>query len=173
MLVCVCVRGGSTPVSTSRELAERGGVALLLSMVSVFEGRGGDSGKPGGQHGNATGVKTRRRTLATHSLQRSQTVAPRSSHDQPLQTTASLQRQPSAHSEFTSAGRLPLLRRSWTNAELCGSEHLPVLQVFQEDSIISGYRHPCSSARDCILSLFQLTNETLNIWTHFLPTWYC
>uniref|UniRef100_A0A673MZ57 Progestin and adipoQ receptor family member Va n=1 Tax=Sinocyclocheilus rhinocerous TaxID=307959 RepID=A0A673MZ57_9TELE len=33
---------------------------------------------------------------------------------------------------------------------------------------ISGYRHPCSSAKDCVLSLFQLTNETLNIWTHFL-----
>uniref|UniRef100_A0A667ZK23 Progestin and adipoQ receptor family member Va n=1 Tax=Myripristis murdjan TaxID=586833 RepID=A0A667ZK23_9TELE len=47
-----------------------------------------------------------------------------------------------------------------------------VLQVFHEDSIISGYRHPRSSATDCILSLFQLTNETLNIWTHFLPTWY-
>lgn len=46
------------------------------------------------------------------------------------------------------------------------------LQVFHEDSIISGYRHPTSSATDCILSLFQLTNETLNIWTHFLPTWY-
>ncbi|XP_054588265.2 membrane progestin receptor gamma-B isoform X2 [Nothobranchius furzeri] len=44
--------------------------------------------------------------------------------------------------------------------------------VFHEDSIISGYRHPRSSAIDCILSLFQMTNETLNIWTHFLPTWY-
>uniref|UniRef100_A0AAY4DUE2 Uncharacterized protein n=1 Tax=Denticeps clupeoides TaxID=299321 RepID=A0AAY4DUE2_9TELE len=47
-----------------------------------------------------------------------------------------------------------------------------VPKVFHEDSIVAGYRHPCSSARDCILSLFQLTNETLNIWTHFLPTWY-
>ncbi|XP_048887294.1 membrane progestin receptor gamma-B-like isoform X2 [Brienomyrus brachyistius] len=47
-----------------------------------------------------------------------------------------------------------------------------VPRVFQEDGIISGYRHPRSSATDCILSLFQLTNETLNIWTHFLPTWY-
>ncbi len=45
-------------------------------------------------------------------------------------------------------------------------------QVFHEDSIISGYRHPRSSATDCVLSLFQLTNETLNVWTHFLPTWY-
>uniref|UniRef100_A0A4W4F1Z9 Progestin and adipoQ receptor family member Vb n=1 Tax=Electrophorus electricus TaxID=8005 RepID=A0A4W4F1Z9_ELEEL len=47
-----------------------------------------------------------------------------------------------------------------------------VPRAFQEDSIISGYRHPRSSATDCVLSLFQLTNETLNVWTHFLPTWY-
>ncbi|XP_077450949.1 membrane progestin receptor gamma-B [Stigmatopora argus] len=47
-----------------------------------------------------------------------------------------------------------------------------VPEEFHEDSIISGYRYPHSSAMDCILSLFQLTNETLNIWTHFLPTWY-
>ncbi|XP_062845386.1 membrane progestin receptor gamma-B [Trichomycterus rosablanca] len=43
---------------------------------------------------------------------------------------------------------------------------------FQEDGIISGYRHPRSSAVDCVLGLFRLTNETLNVWTHFLPTWY-
>uniref|UniRef100_A0A8C1YZH3 Uncharacterized protein n=1 Tax=Cyprinus carpio TaxID=7962 RepID=A0A8C1YZH3_CYPCA len=47
-----------------------------------------------------------------------------------------------------------------------------VPKAFHEDSIISGYRHPRSSATDCVLSLFQLTNETLNVWTHFLPTWY-
>ncbi|XP_076012446.1 membrane progestin receptor gamma-B-like [Genypterus blacodes] len=47
-----------------------------------------------------------------------------------------------------------------------------VPKVFHERGIISGYRHPHSSATDCIFSLFQLTNETLNIWTHFLPTWY-
>uniref|UniRef100_A0A8C8RJX1 Uncharacterized protein n=1 Tax=Pelusios castaneus TaxID=367368 RepID=A0A8C8RJX1_9SAUR len=44
-------------------------------------------------------------------------------------------------------------------------------QIFWEDGIISGYRHPKSSALDCILSSFQMTNETVNIWTHFLPTW--
>ncbi|KAL2094054.1 hypothetical protein ACEWY4_011366 [Coilia grayii] len=43
---------------------------------------------------------------------------------------------------------------------------------FHEDGILSGYRQPYSSARECVLSLFQLTNETLNIWTHFLPTWF-
>ncbi|XP_027868121.1 membrane progestin receptor delta isoform X1 [Xiphophorus couchianus] len=47
-----------------------------------------------------------------------------------------------------------------------------VPKVFREDSIISGYRHPQSSAMDCVLSSFQMNNETVNIWTHFLPTWY-
>lgn len=44
-------------------------------------------------------------------------------------------------------------------------------QVFWEDGIMSGYRRPTSSALDCVLSSFQMTNETVNIWTHFLPTW--
>uniref|UniRef100_A0A4X2L2X2 Progestin and adipoQ receptor family member 6 n=1 Tax=Vombatus ursinus TaxID=29139 RepID=A0A4X2L2X2_VOMUR len=47
-----------------------------------------------------------------------------------------------------------------------------VPRVFWEDGIISGYRHPTSSALDCVLSSFQMTNETVNIWTHFLPTWF-
>ncbi|XP_072421338.1 membrane progestin receptor gamma-B isoform X2 [Chiloscyllium punctatum] len=47
-----------------------------------------------------------------------------------------------------------------------------VPKVFHEHSIIFGYRHPRSTATDCLFSLFQLTNETVNIWTHFLPTWY-
>lgn len=42
----------------------------------------------------------------------------------------------------------------------------------QEDGIMSGYRNPCSTALDCVLSSFQIHNETINIWTHFLPTWY-
>uniref|UniRef100_A0A8C5MVV5 Progestin and adipoQ receptor family member 5 n=1 Tax=Leptobrachium leishanense TaxID=445787 RepID=A0A8C5MVV5_9ANUR len=45
-------------------------------------------------------------------------------------------------------------------------------KVFHEDSILYGYRSPQSSALSCILSLFQMTNETVNIWTHFIPTWY-
>ncbi|XP_012664109.1 membrane progestin receptor delta isoform X2 [Otolemur garnettii] len=49
---------------------------------------------------------------------------------------------------------------------------LRVHQVFWEDGIVSGYRRPTSSALDCVLSSFQMTNETVNIWTHFLPTWY-
>lgn len=45
-------------------------------------------------------------------------------------------------------------------------------QVFREQGIVFGYRHPRSSAADCLLSVFQMTNETLNIWTHFVPAWY-
>jgi hypothetical protein len=46
------------------------------------------------------------------------------------------------------------------------------LQVFHERGILFGYRHPQSSATACMLSLFQMTNETLNIWTHLVPFWY-
>ncbi|XP_012996889.2 membrane progestin receptor gamma isoform X2 [Cavia porcellus] len=45
-------------------------------------------------------------------------------------------------------------------------------RVFHERGILFGYRHPQSSAAACLLSLFQLTNETLNIWTHLLPFWF-
>ncbi|XP_048381459.1 membrane progestin receptor delta isoform X1 [Stegostoma tigrinum] len=54
--------------------------------------------------------------------------------------------------------------------QLLSNHQVP--RVFREDGIISGYRHPRSSALDCLLSSFQMTNETVNIWTHFLPTWY-
>ncbi|XP_077905509.1 membrane progestin receptor gamma isoform X2 [Ictidomys tridecemlineatus] len=47
-----------------------------------------------------------------------------------------------------------------------------VPQVFHERGILFGYRHPQSSATACVLSLFQMTNETLNIWTHLLPFWF-
>ncbi|XP_053127626.1 membrane progestin receptor gamma isoform X2 [Hemicordylus capensis] len=47
-----------------------------------------------------------------------------------------------------------------------------VPKVFRERGILFGYRHPRSSATDCIFSVFQMTNETVNIWTHFLPAWY-
>ncbi|XP_042844443.1 membrane progestin receptor gamma isoform X2 [Panthera tigris] len=45
-------------------------------------------------------------------------------------------------------------------------------EVFHEQGILFGYRHPQSSATACVLSLFQMTNETLNIWTHLLPFWF-
>ncbi|KAJ6662928.1 hypothetical protein lerEdw1_011132 [Lerista edwardsae] len=47
-----------------------------------------------------------------------------------------------------------------------------VPKVFQEQGILFGYRHPRSSATDCLVSVFQMTNETVNIWTHFLAAWY-
>ncbi|XP_041444114.1 membrane progestin receptor gamma-B isoform X3 [Xenopus laevis] len=59
---------------------------------------------------------------------------------------------------------------SWKLPRLLTIQQIP--KVFHEDSILCGYRSPCSSAKTCILSLFQMTNETLNIWTHFIPTWY-
>ncbi|KAM5170772.1 membrane progestin receptor gamma isoform 2-T2 [Mantella aurantiaca] len=59
---------------------------------------------------------------------------------------------------------------SWKLPRLLTVQQVP--KVFHEDSIICGYRSPRSSALACVLSLFQMTNETLNIWTHFIPSWY-
>lgn len=63
------------------------------------------------------------------------------------------------------APRLPVL--------LLGEDSAPLLapQGYQEQGILCGYRPPRSSAADCLLSVFQMTNETLNIWTHFVPAW--
>ncbi|NXA50100.1 MPRGB protein, partial [Nothocercus julius] len=47
-----------------------------------------------------------------------------------------------------------------------------VPQGYREQGILRGYREPRSSAAACLLSAFQMTNETLNIWTHFVPSWY-
>ncbi|XP_062255772.1 membrane progestin receptor delta isoform X1 [Platichthys flesus] len=66
--------------------------------------------------------------------------------------------------------RLPTDLLSIKLPQLFNIHQIPT--VFREDSIISGYRHPRSSALDCVLSSFQMNNETINIWTHFLPTWY-
>ncbi|NXO27616.1 MPRGB protein, partial [Cisticola juncidis] len=43
---------------------------------------------------------------------------------------------------------------------------------YREPGILSGYRPPRSSARECLLSLFRMNNETLNIWTHLVPAGY-
>ncbi|KAM6425932.1 membrane progestin receptor gamma [Liasis olivaceus] len=59
---------------------------------------------------------------------------------------------------------------SWKLPRLLNINQVP--RVFREEGILCGYRHPKSSAADCIFSIFQMTNETMNIWTHFLPTWY-
>ena len=47
-----------------------------------------------------------------------------------------------------------------------------VPEHFHEKFIFKGYRHPKSTPFQCVLSLFDATNETLNFWTHFLPSWY-
>ncbi|CAG5929625.1 unnamed protein product [Menidia menidia] len=38
-----------------------------------------------------------------------------------------------------------------------------------ENFILTGYRFPNYSLRECLLSAFRPTNETGNFWTHFLP----
>ncbi|NXF23041.1 MPRGB protein, partial [Rhodinocichla rosea] len=43
---------------------------------------------------------------------------------------------------------------------------------YREPGILSGYRPPQSSACECLLSLFGMNNETLNIWTHLVPAGY-
>ena len=40
---------------------------------------------------------------------------------------------------------------------------------FRELFICTGYRKPYGSALDCVKSVFQPLNETVNVWTHFLP----
>ena len=48
-----------------------------------------------------------------------------------------------------------------------GSNDVPA--QFREVFICSGYRKPYGSALDCIKSVFQPFNETVNVWTHFIP----
>uniref|UniRef100_A0A670Y5H2 Progestin and adipoQ receptor family member 9 n=1 Tax=Pseudonaja textilis TaxID=8673 RepID=A0A670Y5H2_PSETE len=40
---------------------------------------------------------------------------------------------------------------------------------FVECFILSGYRRLHCSAQECLASVLQPTNETLNFWTHFIP----
>lgn len=54
----------------------------------------------------------------------------------------------------------------------------PLLKVdevpprFREPAIISGYRPFQCTPFQSLASVFNATNETLNFWTHFIPTWY-
>ncbi|CAL8240346.1 unnamed protein product [Merluccius merluccius] len=58
---------------------------------------------------------------------------------------------------------------------LSGADAPPLLSHTQvparvtETYILSGYRFPNYSARQCLLSALRPTNETGNFWTHFLP----
>ncbi|XP_048173923.1 membrane progestin receptor gamma [Corvus hawaiiensis] len=47
-----------------------------------------------------------------------------------------------------------------------------VPKPYREPGILSGYRPAGLSAGACLRSVFQLSNETLNIWTHLLPAGY-
>nr|CAD7405892.1 unnamed protein product [Timema cristinae] len=47
-----------------------------------------------------------------------------------------------------------------------------VTTAVREVGIRSGYRPECSSALQCVASLFRNTNETANFWSHFLPSVY-
>ncbi|RMB94190.1 hypothetical protein DUI87_28996 [Hirundo rustica rustica] len=55
-------------------------------------------------------------------------------------------------------------------ARLLRAHQVP--ELYREPGILSGYRPPRSSARQCLRSLFHLDNETLNIWTHLAPAGY-
>ena len=44
-----------------------------------------------------------------------------------------------------------------------------VSDQYREPFILTGYRQPNSPFLYCIVSAFRLNNETLNIWTHFIP----
>uniref|UniRef100_A0A8B9IKA3 Progestin and adipoQ receptor family member 9 n=1 Tax=Anser cygnoides TaxID=8845 RepID=A0A8B9IKA3_ANSCY len=48
--------------------------------------------------------------------------------------------------------------------------HFPAVpEDFVECFILSGYRRLHCSAQECLASVLQPTNETLNFWTHFIP----
>uniref|UniRef100_A0A1A8BRY4 Progestin and adipoQ receptor family member IX n=2 Tax=Nothobranchius kadleci TaxID=1051664 RepID=A0A1A8BRY4_NOTKA len=47
--------------------------------------------------------------------------------------------------------------------------HTDVPPRVTENFILTGYRFPNYSLRDCLWSAFRPTNETGNFWTHFLP----
>ncbi|RLV92599.1 hypothetical protein DV515_00013702 [Chloebia gouldiae] len=55
-------------------------------------------------------------------------------------------------------------------ARLLRAHQVP--ESYREPGILSGYRPPRSSARECLRSLFGMNNETLNIWTHLVPAGY-
>ncbi len=48
-----------------------------------------------------------------------------------------------------------------------------VPEDFKERGILRGYRNPNSTPLDCIRSIFKATNETINVWTHFIPGLCC
>ena len=49
--------------------------------------------------------------------------------------------------------------------------HSHVPPLFKEPYILSGYRKPNCTYKDCIKYTLVLHNETGNFWTHFIPMW--
>nr|XP_031361593.1 membrane progestin receptor gamma [Lonchura striata domestica] len=55
-------------------------------------------------------------------------------------------------------------------ARLLRAHQVP--ESYREPGILSGYRRPRSSVRECLRSVLGINNETLNVWTHLLPAAY-
>ena len=56
--------------------------------------------------------------------------------------------------------------------KLFSKEYVTIDKVpdqYKEPFILTAYRQPYSSFLDCIVSAFRPSNETFNIWTHFIP----
>ena len=75
-----------------------------------------------------------------------------------------------ATSRTTSGNKSPAAVMFTPSGNLFRIDQMP--EHFHELYILSGYRHPRSSIRQCLCSMFELTNETVNIWTHLLPAVY-
>ena len=60
------------------------------------------------------------------------------------------------------------IRHFWDRC-LCGFTSNEIPPQFREVFISSGYRKPYISASECIRSLFYPSNESVNVWSHFIP----
>lgn len=66
--------------------------------------------------------------------------------------------------------RFPHLIGHWQEAKHVPVKYADEVEEYnREPGIIYGYRHNCSIAQ-AVISLFNATNETVNFWTHFIPT---
>nr|XP_033815368.1 membrane progestin receptor epsilon [Geotrypetes seraphini] len=65
----------------------------------------------------------------------------------------------------------PAYGRAKGSAPLLRWDQVP--DDFVECFILSGYRKLHCTAQECLASIFQPTNETLNFWTHFIPLVMC
>lgn len=52
------------------------------------------------------------------------------------------------------------------SSKLVSHEEIP--EALREPGIVSNYRSPGYSKTECVISIFQFHNETLNVWTHIL-----